>query len=120
MAREGICGPTGTCAWPQSPGLAFYFKKYSGNIGLVARAYNSGSIYDEGDLTLVTTGTPSYASDIGMRAMGIVSAGFFSRTCCARCTANRTVLEIKTCGPVDGAFSDFCGDVRYSFDGNIG
>ncbi|QDS75098.1 hypothetical protein FKW77_007093 [Venturia effusa] len=120
MVSLGICGQW-SCAPPyQSPGIVTYWQRYPTDVGLIARGYNSGSVYDQNDLTVVAVGTNSYSSDISNRMMGRVVGGFYSRTCCAKCDQGRNVLEVHTCGPVDGLMSDFCGDDRYSFHGQIG
>jgi len=120
MARQGICGFVLDCGAPSRPGIAAYWRQFNGSVGLVARAFNSGSIYDDWDLTVTDTGTNSYASDIVNRAVGAVTGGFFARTCCASCTAERMVIDVRTCGPEDEGRSDFCGDERSSFHGGIG
>lgn len=120
MVSLGVCGQN-VCQVPyQRPGIASYWAQNAAAIGFISRGYNSGSVYDWNDLTVVQFGTNSYSSDIVNRMMGRVVAGFFTRTCCARCGEGRKVLEVKTCGPVDGSMSDFCGDERYSFHGKIG
>jgi hypothetical protein len=120
MVRQGICGFDLNCCNPSKPGIAYYWRKFNGSVGLTARGYNSGSVYDEWDLTVTDTGSNSYASDIVNRAMGAVTGGFFARTCCARCTPERLVIDVRTCGPEDEGKSDFCGDERFSFHGAIG
>lgn len=120
MVRQGICGFNFDCRNPVRPGIASYWHQYNGSVGLTARGYNSGSVYDEWDLTVTDVGTNSYASDIVNRAMGAVTGGFFARTCCAKCTAGRMVVEVRTCGREDEGRSDFCGDERFSFHGGIG
>lgn len=77
-------------------------------------------MYDEWDLTVTDTGSNSYASDIVNRVMDAVTGGFFARTCCTRCTLERMVIDVRTCGPEGEGKSDFCGDDRYSFHGSIG
>jgi hypothetical protein len=123
MAKQGICGfSSDGCRDPLRPGIAAYWRKYkneSADIGLTARAFNSGSVYNDFDLTAVTTGTSSYASDIVNRAMGRVTGTFFSHTCCARCDKQRVPQEIWTCEEWE-AMKDFCGDERYGFNGRIG
>jgi hypothetical protein len=120
MVSLGICGQL-SCQKPyQRPGISTYWAQNPGNIGLITRGYNSGSVYDPHDLTAIQFGTNSYSSDIVNRMMGRVVAGFFSRTCCAKCDEGRKILEVNTCGPVDGSMSDFCGDDQYSFHGSIG
>ncbi|RDI79055.1 hypothetical protein Vi05172_g10988 [Venturia inaequalis] len=119
MASLGICGQW-SCAAPfQRPGIITYWQQYPTEIGWISRGYNSGSVYDQNDLTAVAFGTNSYSSDISNRMMGRVVGGFYSRTCCAKCDG-RNILEVNTCGPVDGLKSDFCGDDKYSFHGQIG
>ena len=129
MVRQGVCGFSSTpsanasCATPTRPGIATYWNTYrnrTGNVGLVARAYNSGTVYDEDDLIAVTTGTNSYASDLVNRAMGRVTGDFFARTCCARCDPQRVPVEVWTCEVGDKGRSDFCGDNAYSFQGRVG
>lgn len=120
MVSLGVCGQL-TCSPPyQRPGIASYWAQNPNQIGFITRGYNSGSVYDWNDLTVVAFGTNSYSSDIANRMMGRVVGGFYSRTCCAKCDERRNVLEVRTCGPVDGLMSDFCGDDKYSFHGQIG
>lgn len=120
MVSLGVCGQV-TCAPPfQRPGIITYWQHYPTEIGWITRGYNSGSVHDENDLTSVAFGTNSYSSDITNRMMGRVVGGFYSRTCCAKCDEGRHVLEVRTCGPVDGLMSDFCGDDKYSYHGQIG
>lgn len=120
MVSLGVCGQL-TCSPPyQRPGIITYWQQYPTEIGWITRGYNSGSVYDQNDLTVVAVGTNSYASDIANRMMGRVVGGFYSRTCCAKCDEGRNVLEVRTCGLVDGLMSDFCGDDKYSFHGQIG
>lgn len=120
MASLGICGQWSCAAPYQRPGIITYWQQYPTEIGWISRGYNSGSVYDQNDLTAVAFGTNSYSSDIANRMMGRVVGGFYSRTCCAKCDEGRRILEVKTCGPVDGLMSDFCGDDKYSFHGQIG
>jgi hypothetical protein len=98
MVRQGICGFALNCQYSSRPGIASYWHQYNGSVGLTAQGYNSGSVYDEWDLTVTDVGTNSYASDIVNRAMGTVTGGFFSRTCCAKCTRERIAVEVRTCG----------------------
>ncbi|TID14623.1 Lysozyme-like domain protein [Venturia nashicola] len=119
MVSLGICGQSSCTAPFQRPGIATYWLQYPTDIGRISRGYNSGSVYDQNDLTAVAFGTNSYSSDIANRMMGRVVGGFYSRTCCAKCDG-RKILAVNTCGPVNGLKSDFCGDDRYSFHGQVG
>ena len=112
MAQQGICGwdhSTGQsdCNNLQEPGLAYYWKKYNQDIGKMARNYNTGVIPNSTDLTYTYetdatgqgrwVGEPSYSSDIANRALGRLSNGMFTFTCCADHAGNA-----GDCGCRDG------------------
>lgn len=69
MAEDGIFGHAGTAWGPRKPGLAYWIATEE-NIALGLRAYNSLSIIDANDLTIIPTGQRGYVSDIANRLVG--------------------------------------------------
>lgn len=69
MAENGIYGHNGTVWRPRKPGLAYWIATQK-DIALGLRGFNSGSIIDANDLTIIPTGERGYVSDIANRLVG--------------------------------------------------
>lgn len=69
MAENGIYGHKGTIWGPRKPGLAYWIATQK-DIALGLRGFNSGSIDDANDLTIIPTGERGYVSDIANRLVG--------------------------------------------------
>ena len=75
MAENGLYGHTGTVWGPREPGLAYWIVTQD-NVALGLRDYNSRSIIDAHNLTIIPIGERGYVGDIASR---LVEAGFGAR-----------------------------------------
>lgn len=91
MAEDGIYGHNGTTSPPVEPGLGYWLTTENENIGLSLRAYNTGSIPDATNLTMITltncagkkyfAGTQTYVTDVANRLTGAISGWKHPETC---------------------------------------
>lgn len=75
MAENEIYGHTGMVSGPRQPGLAYWIVTQD-NVALGLRGYNSRSIIDANDLTIIPIGERGFVSDIASR---LVRAKFGAR-----------------------------------------
>lgn len=69
MAENGIYGHASMAWGPRYLGLAYWIVTQE-NVAIGLRGYNSRSIIDANDLTIVPTGERAYVSDIANRLVG--------------------------------------------------
>lgn len=69
MVEDGIFGHAGTSWGPREPGLAYWIFAQD-DIALGLRAYNSRSIINANDLTIIPSGERGYVSDVANRLVG--------------------------------------------------
>ena len=54
-----------------APSIGYCYQAFPGNVGVIARCYNSGVVLDKNNLTVAAGATRSYSSDIGNWLMGV-------------------------------------------------
>ncbi len=91
MAENGIYGHSGTSSAPVAPGVGYWMTTEGGHVGLALRGYNTGSVPDTTNLTIITltdcrgknyfAGTQTYVTDVGNRLTGAVIGAPHPKTC---------------------------------------
>lgn len=91
MAEDGIFGHNGTSSPPVYPGLGYQMTAEGGNTALALRSYNTGSVPDASNLTMITltdcsgnkyfAGRQTYVTDVANRLTGATLGSAHPFTC---------------------------------------